>query len=487
VSAYSLVHGEVVEVLREYKDDSFDALCCDPPYGFSFMGKKWDYDVPSKDLWAECLRVLKPGAPLVAFGGSRTYHRLACAVEDAGFELRDQLCWLYAKGFPKSQNISLVLDKAAGAERRVVGTRTLTGNAAVSLKDKGGTYGVQVGVVPPKVVDVTAPATELAQLWDGYGSALKPSHEPIVLARKPLDGTMVANVTRWGVGGLAIDACRIGSAGGPAGRGYEEKSGLFGIGGKVEINQLDAGRWPANLLFSHTERCEQIGTEPGHGYAHNRQTDGAHPFGDAAGSELTSESVPETVEVWQCAEDCPVRIFDAEVGPRASGKAVRHNGGGGQIMSGIGGQPYVPKPALPDLGYLDGKTNPSRFFFSSKVSTKEREAGCEHLPRKSAGDMTEREDGTDGLDSPRAGAGRTGGAHNHHPTLKPIGLTTWLARLICPPNPGAILVPFAGSGSEMIGCLKAGWGAVLGIEREAEYVEIAKARLRHWCPESEET
>jgi site-specific DNA-methyltransferase (adenine-specific) len=492
MSAYQIVHGEVVEVLREYKDNSFDALCCDPPYGFKFLNKTWDYDVPSKELWAECLRVLKPGAPLVAFGGSRTYHRLACAVEDAGFELRDQLCWLYAKGFPKSQNISLALDKAAGAERRVVGTRTLTGNAAVSLKDKGGTYGVQVGVVPPKVVDVTVPATELAQLWDGYGSALKPSHEPIVLARKPLEGTMVANVTRWGVGGLAIDACRIGSepagwGGGGRGAGiWDEES----CGMKAGAARPVDGRWPANLLFSHTERCQQLGTESGHGYARNRQTDGAHPFGDAAGSEFTSEPVSETVEIWQCAEDCPIRIFDAEVGPRASGVAVHRNGGGENLFSGLKSNTSYVLPrmvAKPDVGYLDGKTNPSRFFFSSKVSTKEREAGCEHLPKKSSQEINGREEDSAGQNNPRAGAsaGRTGGAHNHHPTLKPIGLTTWLARLIAPPRPGAILVPFAGSGSEMIGCLKAGWGAVLGIERESEYVEIARARLKYWCPESE--
>lgn len=408
MTAWSIQRGDVVAVLRGFQDNSFDALACDPPYGFSFMNKAWDYDVPSVETWAECLRVLKPGAPLVAFGGSRTYHRLACGVEDAGFELRDCLMWLYAKGFPKSQNISLTIDKAAGATREVVGTRVLTGNAAVSLKDKGGTYGVQVGTVPPKEVPVTAPATDLAKAWDGYGTALKPGHEPIVLARRPLDGTMAENVARWGVGGLAIDACRI-----P--RNEEQSS------------------YPANLAFDE----------------------------DAAA------------------------IFDAEVGPRVSGKAVRRNGGGGQIMSGIGDQPYKPKPALPDLGYLDGKTNPSRFFFCSKVSTKEREAGCDGLPLRSAGEVTEREDGSAGLDNPRAGAGRTGGARNHHPTLKPISLTTWLARLIMPPRPGVILVPFAGAGSEMIGALKAGWGAVFGIEREADYLPIARARLAHWCPESE--
>lgn len=431
--SWAIERGELLDVLQGFEDCSFDALACDPPYGFRFMGKTWDYTVPSVQEWCECLRVLKPGAPLVAFGGSRTYHRLACKVEDAGFELRDQLMWLYAKGFPKSQNIALAIDKAAGAERKVIGTRTLTGNAAISTKEKGGTFGVQVGSIPPKEVNVTAPATELAQLWDGYGTALKPGHEPIVLARKPLDGTMAENVARWGVGGLAIDRCRIGSEPHTINRWIDGAKPFGGGAGHNYEGATVEGRWPANLLFDE----------------------------DAAA------------------------IFDAEVGPRKSGLAVRENGGGGQIMSGIGDQPYKPKPSLPNIGYMDGKTNPSRFFFCSKVATKEREAGCDALPKRSAGEVTDREDGSEGLDNPRAGAGRTGGARNHHPTLKPISLTTWLCRLIMPPKPGVILVPFAGAGSEMIGALKAGWPHVFGIERDIEYVRIAQARLAHWCPEVE--
>lgn len=430
---WRIVHGDVLEVLRTMPSNSFDALACDPPYGFSFMGKTWDYDVPSVGVWRECLRVLKPGAPLVAFGGSRTYHRLACGIEDAGFELRDCLMWLYAQGFPKSQNIGLAIDKAAGAKREVVGTRTLTGNAAISAKDKGGTYGVQVGSIPPKDVDITAPSTERAQAWDGYGSALKPAHEPIVLARKPLDGTMAENVARWGVGGLAIDACRIEGAcktwTSPRGLGYGSTSRDHGPG--AELVDRD-GRWPANLVFDE---------------------------GAAA-------------------------ILDAEVGPRKSGIAVRHNGGGGQIMLGIGEQPYKPKPSLPDLGYVDGKTNPCRFFFCAKVSTWEREFGCDGLPLRSAAEMTESNEDDDRLESPRTGAGRGGGARNHHPTLKPIVLTTWLARLIRGPMPGRILVPYSGAGSEMIGALRAGWSEIVGIEGDADYVAIARHRLRRWetCP-----
>lgn len=429
MSAYGLAQGNVAEVLSGFNDCSFDALFCDPPYGFSFMGKKWDYDVPSVETWRECLRVLKPGAPLLAFGGARTYHRLACGIEDAGFELRDCLMWLYGKGFPKSQNIGLAIDKAAGAERQVIGTRTLTGNAALSTKEKGGTYGVQVGSVPAKVVNVTGPATDLAQTWDGYGTALKPAHEPLALARKPLDGTMAANVTRWGVGGLAIDASRVGEAGGttkgPDASGDMSKANGMTLGngrdGGVPV-ALDAGRWPANLLLD-----------------------------DAAGALLDASTAPTA--------SIPYRANEA------SGAVL-------QLRQRAAG------------GYADAG-GPSRFFYSAKVSTKEREAGCDALMLRSAGEVTEREDGSVGLDNPRAGAGRTGGARNHHPTLKPMSLTTYLARLIMPPVPGVILVPFAGAGSEMIGALKAGWPAVFGIEREAEYLEIARARLAHWCPEAE--
>ncbi len=366
------------------------------------------------------------------YGGTRTYHRITCAIEDAGFEIRDCLTWLYAKGFPKSANVSKLLDRAAGAERPVIGTQVLTGNAAVSLKDKGGTYGVQVGVVPPKTVNLTGPATDLAKEWDGYGTALKPAWEPIILARKPLDGTIVQNVTRWGCGALNIDGTRVKGLKRTPGYVTAEKSVFeptsFGMRGhtegmrghtEVDINE---GRWPANLILD-----------------------------EEAGS-----------------------ILDRTVGQSKSTK-FRENVADGAVL------PFSKRTAG---GYSDSG-GPSRFFFSSKVSTKEREAGCALLPMKSAGDMTDREEDTAGLESPRAGAGRTGGARNHHPTLKPISLTEYIARLIMPPcQDSMLLVPFSGAGSEVIGALKAGWSIVVGIEREEEYVAISRARISHHVPES---
>lgn len=424
MSAYAIANGSIIDVLRDFNDNSFDALMCDPPYGFSFMGKAWDYDVPSVETWAECLRVLKPGAPLVAFGGSRTYHRLACKVEDAGFEMRDCLMWLYGKGFPKSQNIGLAIDKSAGAAREVVGI-----NPHARPGD-GKCENLATSGVSSHAANLTAPATELAQTWDGYGTALKPAHEPIVLARKPLEGTMANNVARFGVGGLAINGCRIGEEGGTA-KGNPPKgpsNGIFGNGlnGACDIVELDAGRWPANLILD-----------------------------EEAGELLDASVLPTTSRAYP--QNDPVE------------------------RSGVG----VGKFAMRTAGGYSDSGGPSRFFYCSKVSTKEREAGCEGLALRSAGKATNREDESVGLENPRAGANRTGGARNHHPTLKPLSLTTWLGKLIRPPTGGVILVPFSGAGSEMIGALRAGWSSVFGIEREAEYVQIAHARLRHWCPESE--
>lgn len=415
--AHGIVHGDVLATLRQLPSNEFDALLCDPPYGFRFMGKAWDYDVPSVDVWREALRVLKPGAPLVSFGGSRTYHRITVGIEDAGFEVRDVLAWLYGKGFPKSQNIGLAIDKAAGATREIVGSRTLTGNAAMSTKEKGGTFGVQVGSVGSKEVPVTAPATELAQQWHGYGTALKPAWEPIILARKPLEGTMAQNIGAFGVGGLAIDACRIEGEGNvkwstpPGGiwRTDSDAKGELVAGG---------GRWPANLILD-----------------------------EHAGAEI-----------------------DASVAPTKS-VPYRANEATGAVL---------PMQKRSAGGYAD-EGGPSRFFYCAKVSTKERELGCEALPMKSAGEMTESAEDAARLDSPRTGAGRGGGARNHHPTLKPLALARWLASLIKPPTPGAqLLIPYSGAGSEMIGSLQAGWPVVFGIEGEADYVRIAHSRIAAW-------
>lgn len=321
---YAIAHGDVLATLRELPDASFDAVLCDPPYGFRFMGKRWDYDVPSVDVWREALRVLKPGAWLLSFGGARTFHRVAVGLEDAGFELRDCLSWLYGSGFPKSLNVG-----------------------------------------------------------NGYGTALKPAWEPILLARKSPVGTIAKTLAAYGTGALAIDACRIDcddKTPAPTARG--DSRPWFTTAGADLGGDDSKGRWPANVIFD--------------------------------------ETASQTLEQ-------------------------------------------------------------SRYFYCAKVSTKEREHGCAALPMRTAGECTERVDGSKGLENPRAGAGRGAGARNHHPTLKPIALTTWLATLIRPLTPDAtILVPYSGAGSEMIGALEAGWPCVFGIDGEAEYIDIAHARIAAW-------
>ena len=420
--------GDVTERLRDVPDNTYAGVLCDPPYGLAFMGKRWDYDVPSAALWSEVLRVCKPGAPLLAFGGTRTYHRMVVAIEDAGWEIRDQVCWLYGSGFPKSLNVSKALDKAAGAEREVVGPYVIPGSGGKTYRTDapaqpaGNGSSFASGVRCPVI---TAPATDLARTWGGYGTALKPAHEPCVLARKPLDGTVAANVTKWGCGALAIDAGRVAATDktpAPVGRYSRPSIGTVGHSGVRDGSKDHLGRHPANLILD---------------------------------------------------EDAAAQL-DAAVGDRPG-------------MS--GGGRHKPGAQTGMFGAIDGNPShcrgdnggPSRFFYTAKVSRKEREAGLAQLPTMSGAESVGRAEGSAGTRSPRAGAGRTASTvRNHHPTLKPLALTEYLARLILPPVPGALLVPFAGAGSEMIGAVRAGWQTVHGIEREPEYVTIAINRLEHW-------
>ena len=216
-----LHHGDCLDVLARMPSHSVAAIITDPPYGLNFMGSKWDYDVPSKEIWEQCLRVLKPGGHLLAFAGTRTQHRMAVNIEDAGFEIRDMIAWVYGSGFPKSQNVGKAIDKAAGAEREVIGknpnARKTSGNISICKKNGSGT--------------ITAPATLEAQQWDGWGTALKPALEPITVARKPFKGTVANNVLTHGTGAINIDGCRVGDSN---------------------------GRWPANLIHDGSDEVLQL-------------------------------------------------------------------------------------------------------------------------------------------------------------------------------------------------------------------------------------
>jgi len=407
--------GDCREVMQTMADNSVDAIVTDPPYELGFMGKSWDstgvaYDVT---VWQECLRVLKPGGHLLAFGGSRTYHRLAVAIEDAGFQIRDQIMWVYGSGFPKSLNIGKAIDKAAGAEREVVSTYETHDIRNAGLMDRKGSM----------TVDVTAPATAEAREWEGWGTALKPAHEPIVMARKPLDGTVANNVLTHGVGGINIDGCRVGRADGDdssAGNRtatfgtQDTSSGGDGSGGWSQNAQ---GRFPANFIHD--------------------------------GSDEVLELFPET----------------------KGGVAVRRNSGGNTF----GGD--NPKPVMDNLGYNDSGSA-ARFFYCAKASKKDRNEGLdpELFPLQNYTDANKMGGAGDTMLT-GSGNPRDGRKHNHHPTVKPTDLMRYLCRLVTPSN-GTVLDPFLGSGSTGKAATLEGFNFI-GIEQSAEYAEIANARINH--------
>lgn len=324
----TIIHGDCREVLPLL--EPVDAIVCDPPYGLEFMGKEWDKlgahanarTIRAKEVtplgeahstsagpylaagvnkyvggeqsqdwhhvWATAaLAAAKPGAHLLALGGTRTHHRLTCALEDAGWEIRDCVMWVYGSGFPKSLDVSKAIDKAAGAEREVVGSRKLTGNAGVSTKEKGGTYAVGVPAGPSKDLQLTAPFTDAAKQWDGWGTALKPAWEPIIVARKPLDGTVAENVLKHGTGGINVDACRVTPT--------NDESGWSKSGSKASVNRSmgsdnyarDAkpdnptGRFPANLIHDGSE--EVVGLFPEAGGGFGKRSAGGNVYGGGKG------------------------------------------------------------------------------------------------------------------------------------------------------------------------------------------------------------
>ncbi len=264
--SYRLFQGDCLDVLKTFPDASIDAVVTDPPYGLAFMGKAWDAFQGNRayaawvETWAkECWRVLKPGGYLLAFSGTRTYHALAWGVEGAGFEIRDTIEWLYLSGFPKCMDVGKAFDKQAGAQREVVGSKL--GQPGYSLKpndtDDHGRMAYGQYKNAEVEVSITAPATDLAKQWDGWGTALKPAHEPIVMARKPLEGTVAANVERYGTGAVNVDGCRIaGYANTARPQGKDIRGGQWsGSGGRSELvtGGSDKGRFPANCITTDAD------------------------------------------------------------------------------------------------------------------------------------------------------------------------------------------------------------------------------------------
>lgn len=424
-----IYQGNNLHVLPQLVDNSVDSIVCDPPYELGFMGKAWDstgiaYDV---QLWKECLRVLKPGGHLLAFGGTRTWHRLAVAVEDAGFEIRDSIAWLYGSGFPKSHNISKAIDKAAGAEVKI-------GKAFVVAGEYGGR-----NLPNPKPLGVDRDEmhhlaiTDDAKTWEGWGTALKPAHEPIVVARKPLsEKTIAQNVLQWGTGGINIDESRIGFASeadykestvknqhGDFGTKPMEGNNTYGDWSMVEPkNYQPVGRFPANIILDETT----------------------------------------------------AQLLDKQSGISKDGTAGARTGKSQPYGGGWKAQPNQ-KISFNGLGEA------SRFFYVAKASRRDRNEGLDDFPKVAVGTYNGNVAVTGSCKIGADPSLPNQPKQNFHPTVKPTALMQYLIRLVTPAN-GVVLDPFTGSGST-------GKAAILekkhfiGIELTAEYLPIIQGRLTY--------
>lgn len=416
--------------MDEMEADTIDSIVCDPPYGLAFMGKGWDHAVPGVEFWTAALRVAKPGAHLVAFGGTRTYHRLTCAIEDAGWEIRDCLSWLYGSGFPKSLDVSKAIDKAAGATREVVGSQPRKGRS-------GGILGAEVYIVHATSLPTTAAARE----WSGWGTALKPAWEPIILARKPLRGTVAANVQKHGTGAINVDGCRIGMS--EADRAIVDSRSGAGVStegwGHIgnrspgeKFKSYPAGRWPANVILD----------EEAAGMVDEQSGESSSPEPGSFQREKTSRGMK--------------------------------GGGFGQKRASEREATALEKPGYADSG------GASRFFYTAKASRSEREEGLFGAVR-AAGSMNRGEAAGRCADNGKNTMGANDvRARNFHPTVKPVDLMSWLCRLVTRPG-GTILDPFVGSGSTGVAAVAGGWNFI-GCEIEPEYVQIARARIAATAP-----
>ncbi len=486
----TVICGENLEVMGRMPDNCVDSIITDPPYGLGFMGKGWDtfkaehlsarrdadknrmprtdgrkgaawsnaansgtYDYSRNEqfqawctVWAkECLRVAKPGAILMAFGGTRTYHRLTCAIEDAGWEIRDCMQWIYGSGFPKSLDISKAIDKAAGVEREIVGDKSVGVDGGVRKPDTHmphkqtqhmGEWGFETsGYAQP----ITAPATPLAKQWNGWGTALKPSWEPIIVAMKPLDGTFAENAEKWGVAGLWIDGGRIGyltdadrkSAG--WGRGTDIMGGNY-VGathgtGEVNIQPDDKGRFPSNTILD-----------------------------EEAAVLLDEQSGVDS--------DRPAK---AALSGEGSGGGYKDRFSFGKSQTGIAKTGYQTSGGA------------SRFFYCAKSSKAERNAGCEGMEETAIPyeDYRENVATTKSYVSeyPDGSPRPMNKGKNNHPTVKPLALVEYLCKLTKTPTGGIVLDPFAGSGTTGIAAYKTNRHYIL-IEKEPDYCKIAEKRIQ---------
>ncbi len=499
----TIYQGDCLEVMANFPDNSIDTIITDPPYGLKFMSKNWDHGIPGMRFWEEMLRVAKPGATLMAFGGTRTHHRLMVAIEDAGWEVRDcishfhssddremalldsmnedqvqaylelhypneVLSWIYGSGFPKSHDISKSLDRMAGKKREVVGER-------IADDIRGGNFHA-CNRGKRHVINITASSTDLAKQFNGYGTALKPAFEPIIVAMKPIEKNYAYNAEKWGVAGLNIDGGRVGIGGNGKDnwrhncyeKDYEydnNERAFSSLNGKLS-RRHPKGRWPANVLLSHSAGCtlrgvKRVSSPNGSGIVGDttnspKTRDIYGNYGELQQKGFTHLDIDgkEEVEDWECEPDCAIRLLDEQglvVGVHSAG-STRPPGGAGITSSTFknigdgkyGGARYGDKGGASRFF----KNFPSaRFVYSGKASRKERGKG------------------------------------NNHPTVKPLKIVEYLALLTKTLTGGIILDPFAGSGTTALAALATDRPYIL-IEKEAEYAEIAKQRIAGYTGET---
>ena len=489
----------------------FHAALMDPPYELGFMGKSWDasgvvYDV---EMWKAILDLLYPGAFGMAFASSRTYHRLACAIEDAGAELHPMIYgWAFGSGFPKATRIDTQIDKAAEAEREVVATVRKLASAAKCHEGWKRPWAYENGE-PKRTMDIEAPATPLARVWAGhrYGKqCLKPAIEPICCFQHPYGDRPVDCITETGAGTLNIEQSRIGTGAITSNR-WDDDMHPFGEGaGNTYTPYVNRGRWPANLILQHHPECVRVGEKRVRGIGGG---DATPPYE----SELTwnvsktpggpsSHYTNETVADWRCHPSCPVRKLGEQSGELKSGDLTRSETARAEVGK---HDIYGAFAGKPDGAHFPASTgSASRFFaqvswqldhaepvrYCAKASRRERDAGLEGFERykQDPSRHAEQPSMNDGNGNPYNRG--VVPVRNSHPCCKPIALAKYLATLLLPPPeyaPRRLLIPFSGVGSEAIGAMLAGWEEIVCIEQSPEYCEIAAARVKWWQKRMQQT
>ncbi len=483
-----VIYGHNTVVLKTHADNSIDAIVTDAPYGLGkepkaeavmrdwiekgyhevtgsgFMGKKWDSFVPQPAFWKEAFRVLKPGGYVICFFGARTYDWGVMAMRFAGFRICDSIHWIYSSGFPKNMNVPNAIDKQLGHKPTVVGERRLWGeNASGGRADQNSNDYQESIDGAEKFVPITTASSDEAKRYQAYGTALKPGHEPIVLAQKPIEkGLNIAqNILKWGTGALNIDGCRVGfqdqedfeesvlkNQHADFGTAPLEGNNTYGDYSMVERrNYMPPGRWPANLIFTHLPGCKLIGTKKVRGTLCPKPSDSkaggdgtADYFSPIQGNRgprgYGDENNDETIEDWECEEGCAIRKMDQQSGieplARGSGNARTNKGGASRFF----------------LNTSFSEHDVSLFRYQPKASGRERNFGLDDNQR------------------------------NNHPTLKPVSVMQYLVRLVAPPG-ATILDPYNGSGTTGIACKLEGFDYI-GIDHEENNVEISRIRISQW-------